>query len=178
MHPAEVPVKAILDRQFLTGNSAGNSAVSPRRRCLPRLAAGSTPTWCPLIFRPHARLRDVRQPGRKIRATRSVGAEGSARSHIFLDVTLPPHGCILIEYRIEQDNVEMKDGGPVRNRTGIAGLGNRSSIHLSYGAAASVYRDHVQEVDRRPAHSALTYSTSVIPKKSEVLPERTYPFLS
>jgi hypothetical protein len=34
-----------------------------------------------------------------------------------------------------------KGGGPVRNRTGIAGLGNRSSIHLSYGAAASVYRD-------------------------------------
>lgn len=29
------------------------------------------------------------------------------------------------------------DGGPVRNRTGIAGLGNRCSILLSYGAQAT-----------------------------------------
>lgn len=31
-------------------------------------------------------------------------------------------------------------GGPVRNRTGIAGLGNRCSILLSYGAATELQR--------------------------------------
>lgn len=35
-------------------------------------------------------------------------------------------------------------GGPVRNRTGIAGLGNRCSILLSYGAAFEFYRGTVR----------------------------------